>query len=76
MNKKVDLLELSDSQNTKFLGQVRVYLQQHVIEERYLRYISLSSLGKYTAQLKFNVANRFSVLWLLGADSIILIMSR
>jgi hypothetical protein len=76
MNKKVDLLELSNPQKTKFLKQVRAYLQQHAVEERYYRSISLSSLGKYNVRLKFNVANRFSDLWLLGAYSIILIMSR
>jgi hypothetical protein len=41
MNKStVNLLELSDSQKTKFLEQVKAYLQQRVEEERYYRSIS------------------------------------
>ncbi len=42
----VNLLELSDSQKTKFLEEVKAYLQQQVEEERYCRSISLSSLDK------------------------------
>jgi hypothetical protein len=40
------LLELSDSQKTAFLKQVRAYLQQRVQKEKYFRSISLLSLKK------------------------------
>jgi len=48
MNKStINLLELSDSQKTEFLKQVRAYLQQRVEEERYFRSISVSSLDDF-----------------------------
>jgi hypothetical protein len=46
LKRKVNLLELSDSQKTIFLGQVRVYLQQRAEEERHYGSIALSSLEK------------------------------
>ena len=52
----VDLLELSDSQKTEFLQNVKAYLQQRVEEERYYRSISLSSLEKDNMGLKLNLA--------------------
>ncbi len=52
----VNLLELSDSQKTKFLEHTRAYLKQRVEEERNYRSMSLSSLEKDDAGLKFNVA--------------------
>ncbi|MGD0204415.1 MAG: hypothetical protein ABSC20_10990 [Candidatus Bathyarchaeia archaeon] len=54
--KSVNLLELSDSQKTKFLEHARAYLQQRLEEERYYRSISLSSLEKNNPGLKFNLA--------------------
>ena len=54
--KPVDLLELSDSQKTKFLENARAYLQQRLEEERYYRSISPTSLEKDNPGLKFNLA--------------------
>jgi len=48
MNKStINLLELSDSQKTEFLEQVKAYLQQRVEEEKYYRSISLQSLEDF-----------------------------
>jgi len=48
MNKStINLLELSDSQKTEFLEQVRSYLQQRVEEEKYYRSISVLSLEDF-----------------------------
>ena len=54
--KPVNLLELSDSQKTKFLENARAYLQQRLEEERYYRSISPTSLEKDNPGLKFNLA--------------------
>ena len=43
----VNLLELSNSEKTKFFEQVRAYLQQRVEEERYFKYISALSLEDF-----------------------------
>jgi hypothetical protein len=51
----VDLLELSDSQKTEFLGSARTYLKQQVEEKRYYSSISLSSLEKDNMGLEFNL---------------------
>jgi hypothetical protein len=48
MNKStINLLELSDSQKTEFLEQVKAYLQQRVEEEKYYRSISPQSLEDF-----------------------------
>jgi len=44
----INLLELSDSQKTEFLEQVRSFLQQRVEEEKYYRSISVLSLEDFT----------------------------
>ena len=54
--RSVDLLTLSESQKTKFLEHARAYLKQRVEEERNYSSMSLSSLEKDDAGLKFNVA--------------------
>jgi hypothetical protein len=52
----INLLELSDSQKSVFLGHVKAYLRQRVEEERYYRSFSLSSFDEENPGLKFNSA--------------------
>jgi predicted RNase H-like nuclease (RuvC/YqgF family) len=56
--KPVNLLELSDSQKTKFLENARAYLKQRLEEERYYKSISPSSLEKDNPGSKFNLATK------------------
>jgi hypothetical protein len=56
--KPVNLLELSDSQKTKFLEKTRAYLQQRIEEERYYKSISPSSLEKDNPGSKFSLATK------------------